>query len=133
MPRFSAKACWVVAILASMLFGFHARATDAICPPPAPLAEDEDFPRMGEERFTQEAYESSLGHLKEFPGRIVDAVDLRRTVQSSETWIGYHNSLRIVEGWVLKQAALRDLEAKRADGPAIQRFCAFVASAHYSD
>jgi hypothetical protein len=66
-------------------------------------------------------------------GRQSDArADLQRTVASSETWIGYANSLRIVEGWNLKQAALREIESG-TKGPAVERFCGFVAVAKYAD
>lgn len=88
---------------------------------------------MGEQLFTHERYESSLRSLQEFPQQLIGAYDLKHTVQSSETWIPYENQLRIVEGWVLKQGALRDIEANRPDGPGIQRFCAFVAKTEYVD
>jgi hypothetical protein len=88
---------------------------------------------MPESVFTQEQYDSALHALKSFPSRIIDASDLQRTVDSSETWIGYANSLRIVEGWVLKQAALREIESGKTNGPAVKSFCGFVATAEYSD
>jgi hypothetical protein len=121
----------LIVVLAAL--GSHASAADSMCPPPPPIPKDADDHRMPESVFTQEEYDSALHALKNFPSRIIDASDLQRTVNSSETWIGYANSLRIVEGWVLKQAALREIESGKANGPAVKGFCTFVATAEYSD
>ena len=108
-----------------------AESTD-FCPPLPPLAEGQDDLRIAESGFTQERYEAAIQHLLEFPARIINAEDLRGTVASSETWIGYENSLRFVRGWVLKQAAVAEAKSGHR-GAAVEAFCAFAANAAYAD
>jgi hypothetical protein len=123
----------LVLTTALVLLGSQANAARSLCPTLPPLAEGADDLRMPESAFTQEKFDAALHALKNFPRRIIDAPDLQRTINSSETWIGYSNSLRIVEGWILKQAALHDVESGRAEGSAVKRFCNFVAAAEYAD
>ena len=73
-----------------------------------------------------------MGNLRTLPQRLREADDLGARVASSETWIGYENSLRIIEGWVLKQAALSEVRAG-SQGSAVDRFCEFIAQAEYAD
>ena len=75
-----------------------------------------------EKDFTKEKYQSNLKLMKSFPREFMVMTDISQA-QSFETWIGYRNSLLIVEGYVLKQTA--ELTSKEED---IDRFCNFINS-----
>ena len=111
--------------------------------------------RMGEEAFTREAAERALGYFKtNLPQLMTEFKDFQRLQSVDRYYISYPNTLRILEGWMLKQDVLvaRDtlelLQARRKSGDASsddvaraqgqyetrrQRFCAFVANAYYVD
>jgi hypothetical protein len=111
--------------------------------------------RMREEAFTREGAERALAYFKTtLPQLMVEFKEFTRLQGVDRYYISYPNTLRILEGWMLKQDALgaRDtlalVEARRRSGGASQedvtraraqydsrrqRFCAFVAAAHYVD
>jgi len=111
--------------------------------------------RMGEEAFTREGAERALAYFKTtLPQLMVEFKEFARLQSVDRYYISYPNTLRILEGWMLKQDALgaRDslalLEARQRSRGASpedvtrararyesrrRRFCAFVAAAHYVD
>jgi len=111
--------------------------------------------RMREAAFTREGAERALAYFKTtLPALMAEMKDLQRLQATDRYYISYPNTLRILEGWLLKQDALvaRDslalLQARQKTGDASaeevvraraqfdtrkQRFCTFVANAHYVD
>ena len=82
-----------------------AQAGPKICPPPPPLVEGQDDLRIKEEDFTAEQFTSSLSILEtDIPKELQDQ-DTKRVLarlDSSEFWIGYANSLKLIRGYMLK-------------------------------
>lgn len=119
-----------------------AHAGSRLCPPPPPVKEGEDDLRMKEEEFNAEHIAKSLSYLQnDIPNDLQDN-DSKKIIArlgSSEFWISYDNSLRFIEGYMLKQAAL--LQIAQSRGPkktkqkddAVKRFCDFLGSAEYTD
>jgi|SRR5436309_15169078 len=132
----------VLAVALSSLAVPSAFAGPKLCPPPPPLKEGQDDMRMNEEDFDFKDFASSLSFLhKEIPKRLLDkdSKAVQRRLDSSEFWIGYRNSLLVIEGYALKQAALLQIaqtqlspKTKPRDD-AVKRFCEFVGSSHYAD
>jgi len=111
--------------------------------------------RMSEAVFTRDAAERALGYFRTtLPQLMGEFKDFQRLQSVDRYYISYPNTLRILDGWMLKQDALvaRDsavlVEARRKNGDASdaevararaqyesrrQRFCAFVAKASYVD
>jgi hypothetical protein len=119
-----------------------AYAETRLCPSPHPLKEGQDDLTIKEEEFTAENFFSSLSYLqKDLPKELLDKDmnAVKDRLDSSFFWIGYENSLKLIEGYSLKQAALLQIKqlqvspkAKRKDD-AVKRFCKFVGSTRYAD
>ncbi len=95
------------------------------------VAHDEqaDDLRIMEAEFTKEQYQSSIAYLSEFPREIVYSEDLAKTVKSSETWISYDNSLKFVQGYILREIAITNPVPSN-----INAFCKFLSvQGEYSD
>lgn len=106
--------------------------SQTLCPENPALPAGVDDLRMEESTFTASAYTRALEYLREFPLQLLEAENVGSKVLNAETWISYSNSLKIVEGWQLKQAALAEIQQDES-GNAVARFCEFLAHAAYSD
>jgi len=136
--------------LALFLLGASSPTSDFLCPEQAKLPKDQDDSRMHEREFTLDHAIESLEFLQnDFSSRIFSPgpKELRN---DSSNYISYANSLKIIEGALLKQQALlersrRDTLSARAASRSSQsdagvrfaaakkRFCEFVQSAEYVD
>jgi hypothetical protein len=97
---------------------------------------------MKEEEFNAKHAATALSYLqKDIPGELQgkDSKRIMARLGSSEFWISYDNSLRFIEGYLLKQAALlqisqsRGLKKTKQNDDAVKRFCDFLGSAEYTD
>ena len=77
--------------------------------------------RIAEEEFTRARYQQSLEYLKSFPRTVIFSENVEREVKSTETWIGYMTSTRIIEGYVLRTEALASGSSED-----IAKFCNFL-------
>ena len=128
-----------------------ASAQESLCPPRDPVAPDADDPAMHEREFTlQKARESITFFREDFAKRIWGPEPVRDFSAWSGHYISYANSLRFIEGALLKEHALllkaqaalaarvdpkgpEANKAKAAFDAARDTFCAFVASSKYVD
>jgi hypothetical protein len=132
-------------LLAVALWSFwetSAHASSRLCPPPAPVKEGEDDMRMKEDEFNAEHIAKSLFYLQnDIPNELQgnDSKKIMARLGSSEFWISYDNSLRFIEGYMLKQAALLQIAQSRGSKKTkqkvdtVKRFCDFLGSAEYTD
>ncbi len=132
----------LLAFAVCSLGGTQAHGDASICPPLPPLPEGVDDLRTKETDFTAQRAASSRSYLqKEVPKdlREKDDTKIKRRLESSEFWISYDNSLRIIEGYLLKQEALLQIAQSRLSkttktrDAAVKRFCDFLGSAHFAD
>ncbi len=126
-------------------------AEESLCPPRGPVAPDADDYAMHEREFTVEHARESITFFREdFAKRIWGPEPVKDFSASSGHYISYANSLRFIEGALLKEHALllkaqaalaarvapRGTDAKKAKAAfdaARDTFCAFVASSNYVD
>src|SRR5262245_41530191 len=128
-------------ILSILIMGLGVAFGDSgenLCQTPQSLPPDVDDLRMVEGDFTVERCTAALEYLrKEIPRRLIDAPDRVKALDSSEFWISYGNSLKVIEGFMLRQDALHAIElnkkSPRSSLPAVARFCEFLAQATYED
>jgi len=111
---------YIVTFIAMLLLSSPVLAKELLCEV-RKLSLGEDDLRISEMEFTYEAYQRSVKLLKNMPKKLIDAKNLRRTVDSSETWIGYDTSLRFIQGYVLRTKALNEKSNEN-----ISRFCDFM-------
>ena len=84
-----------------------ASAQESLCPPREPVAPDADDPAMHEREFTrQKARESITFFREDFAKRIWGPEPVRDFSAWSGHYISYANSLRFIEGALLKEHAL---------------------------
>ncbi|MDM3871051.1 hypothetical protein QSV34_06740 [Porticoccus sp. W117] len=74
-----------------------------------------------ESEFNYRKYQASLDYLSKIPRMFAHAEQPEKVARSAEVWIGYLNSLVIVQGYNLKQAALFEPTKKN-----IEAFCEFL-------
>jgi len=83
---------------------------------------------MSESDFTLELYRESIDFLR---NRVINALDTHASLEALEGdthfWIEYQNSVRAIEGYVLRQRAIYD------GGSAVAAFCEFLEKSHWSD
>lgn len=133
-----------LAVVAVILYGLTvaiASAEERLCPSSPSLPPDVDDHRMTEDQFTLEHFQSSLSYFQnDLAKELVKTKRTEDVINKEAFWITYENSLRFIEGYALKQAALLERTqvtpgstAKKWRGPAVQRFCEFVSKAQYLD
>ena len=141
-----------VVVAFMLIFGNQlALAAEPLCTDPAPLPEGADDLRMHEEEFTLDHARNSIEFLRtEFAARIWGPDAVKDFDAWSGHYISYANSLKFIEGALLKQEALlqrfraQELaaavpdseevrEAEQAARDAAERFCNLVESAEYVD
>jgi hypothetical protein len=123
----------VVILLAAVAVSGASEPGETLCPPPPPLRPEVDDLRMREGDFTAERYTDALKYLQsEVPKRLLDASDAADVINGSAFWISYANSLRVIEGYVLRREALHSI-LRGDDGPQLERFCRFLSEAEYTD
>jgi hypothetical protein len=126
-------------------------ASDRLCPEKTPLQDGSDDLRMYEKEFTFEEAQSSVTFLQtDFAGRIWGAEPVKDFSAWSGHYISYANSLKFIEGALLKQQALlnrfrlRELTLSDPNSPeisqakedlekSIQAFCDLVNESEYVD
>jgi hypothetical protein len=126
-------------------------AAESLCPEPAPLPEGADDLRMSEEEFTLDHARSSVEFLRtEFAARIWGPDAVKDLNAWSGHYISYANSLKFIEGALLRQEALLQRlraeelgaatpgseearEAEQATRDAAEKFCNLLESAEYVD
>ena len=123
--------------LSFLVVGSSALGEERLCPPPADPVEGSDDLRIKEGDITLQHYRDSMRYLRSELPRRVDALPPGSNVDTIEGfWLSYFNSLSYVEGYTLKTAALLERArrpGKKTNGPAEQRFCAWLKKAEYSD
>jgi hypothetical protein len=102
-----------------------------------PLPKEVDDHRMREADLTQARYSEALAYFKEGLSRQLSKAKATEDVTHSEGfWIAYSNSVAVLEGYTLRQAALLERArggAAKTRGPAVQRFCSFLSKTRYLD
>ena len=87
-----------------------------------------------EHEFTQRQYIDSLYYLQnEFSRRLLAFGRVSEFEHNTEFWISYYNSLKFIEGYMLRQAAQAEVSAHSKKGEATDRFCRFLQKARYED
>jgi len=125
-----AQAVALIAVL-----GGPALAQETLCPPLKPLAEGADDHRVREADFTSARFSEALAYFKEdLSRRLAEAKASEHVTEREGFWIGYDNSVKILEGYALRQAALLEHASKAGvRGPATQKFCDFLSKTRYLD
>jgi hypothetical protein len=141
----------LVLALVPFLLGASSPSSDSLCPGRPALPKTQDDLRMSEGEFSLTHAMESLRFLQnDFSSRIFGPGPRDDLRDDSSHYISYANSLRFVEGTLLKQQALierarRDtLAARAAPGSsqsearsrfaaAKRRFCDFLRAAEYVD
>ena len=119
----------LIYIVIFSFLSFSAIAEQSLCEVAKQHDEKADNLRINEAEFTKEHYQSSISYLEDFPGRIVNSEDLSEAIRSSETWISYDNSLKFVQGYILREIAIRESTPIN-----ISAFCDFLSmKGEYSD
>lgn len=144
------RARTVVTLVLLMLPAF-AHAEQPLCPPRVVGANEPEGLVMREGDFTLEKAESSVVFLRtDFGRRILGPDAVKDFGASSEHYISYANSLRFIEGALLKEHALQlraQAELLARDRPsssearaaqtdyesARKKFCTFVQNSAYVD
>ena len=137
--------------LAPFLLGASSPSSEILCPGQPVLPKEQDDLRMHEREFTVKHAMESLQFLKnDFSSRLFGSGPQEDLRNDSSHYISYANSLRFIEGTLLKQQALierarRDTLSARAASRSSQsdagarfeaaksRFCDFLRSAKYVD
>ncbi|GAB1266737.1 hypothetical protein NBRC116493_30350 [Aurantivibrio infirmus] len=84
---------------------------------------------MSEKDFSFNSYNLSLEFLEQFPKLFLESKNIEQFARSSETWISYLNSLKIIKGYHLKQKALITPSKENTEN-----FCNFLkAEGTYAD
>ena len=119
----------LIYILAFFFLSFSAVAAQSLCEIAKQYDGQADDLRIYEAEFTKEHYQSSITYLENFPRKFVNSKDLTKTVRNSEIWISYDNSLKFVQGYILREIANREPTLKN-----ISAFCDFLnTNGEYSD
>ena len=139
-----------IALLALMI-SHQVFASDKLCPNRAPLQEGADDLRMQEDEFTDVSAMESMKFLQtDFSKRIGGTNAVKGFSAWSGHYISYANSLKFIEGTLLKQqvllyrARLTELsivtpesseipKIKSKLGVAVKSFCTFLDEAEYVD
>lgn len=125
-----------VVALVGALHG-SASGEDTLCPPLKPVPEGVDDHRMREADLTPARFSEALAYFEEDLSRQLSEAKATVAVTTREGfWIAYSNSVKVLEGYTLRQSAL--LERARGSGakgrgPALQRFCDFLSKTRYLD
>jgi hypothetical protein len=137
--------------LGPFLLGASSSSSEILCPGQSALPKEQDDLRMHEREFTVKNAMESLQFLRnDFSSRIFGPGPQEDLRNDSSHYISYANSLRFIEGTLLKQEALieraqRDTLSARAASRSSQRdagvrfeaakshFCDFLRSAKYVD
>ncbi len=138
-------------ILVFLLASQHAVAADVLCPKNAPLQEGVDDLRMQEDEFTAEQAMDAVKFLQtDFSKRIFGTNAVKDFHAWSGHYISYANSLKFIEGALLKQqvlinrARLKELSVLVPESAEIsqlkvnleaatQKFCVLLSTAEYVD
>ncbi len=117
-----------VITLITLAFSGSVVANEALCPRLPVLPNDVDDLRMSEADCNADQYADSLSFLRsKFPKKIRSVKEIKEVTWSHEFWISYFNSLKFIEGYVLKQKAIQK------GGAAKKAFCKFMSQANYVD
>ena len=115
---------WRSLVFGALLLPGVVAAKD-LCPGRPPIV---DPMEMSESDFTAEAYGEALEFLR---NGLLEALKTNSSIQALEGdthfWIQYQNSVRAIEGYVLRERALYE------GGSAVTRFCEFLEQSHWSD
>jgi phosphate-selective porin len=104
-----------------------------LCPTrPAPPGVDDL--RFSEDQFTGAQFESSYAYFEaELPRQLDEAEKTSELTDREGFWIGYGNRLRLMKGYVLKQAALIEQTGRSSDSTLLRdstsatfRLCRFL-------
>jgi hypothetical protein len=111
-----------------------------LCPktPPAPGADDL---RFSESQFTAAKFDSSYAYFEAELPRALDGAEKTSELTDREGfWIGYGNRLRLMKGYMLKQAALLEQAGHAPDSTLLKdstsatfRLCRFLETVHAVD
>ena len=141
----------LIVIIIVFSFSNKVIASSSICPDPPPLQEGADDFRMHERDFTLEEALESVSFLQtDFSKRIWGDNAVTDFSSWSGHYIGYHNSLKTIEGMLLKQQVLLEIarlnevtatssnsetidQSKKKLKMARDHFCEFLNSAEYVD
>ena len=89
--------------------------------------------RVREADFTRERYSESLAYLEDLGNQLARDQKTTAITQKEGFWIGYVNSRIHLEGYALRLEAQLERQTMRPGGPALRRFCDFVARTTYLD
>jgi len=112
----------------------------SLCPktPPSPGVDDL---RFSEDQFTGAQFDSSYAYFEADLPRELDRAEKTSELTHREGfWIGYGNRLRLMKGYMLKQAALIEQTGRSSDSTLLRdstsatfRLCQFLATVHAVD
>jgi hypothetical protein len=110
--------------------------TPPLCPPLPPVPAGADDLRFSEADFTEQKFESSWAYFEHQLSRDLQRVEKTADLTDREGfWIMYGNSLRLMRGYMLKQAAQLERASRPGittlasdSGTATFRFCRFLAT-----
>ena len=125
---------YFVQIIFFFFWANFAVAEGPICSQLPPLPAGADDLRIKEHEITKSKYSESLDFIRnEFPRRLLSYEKISEYEQNTEFWLSYYNSLKFIEGYVLKQAAEQEIQIKKQKGKAAAEFCSFLKEAMYVD
>jgi hypothetical protein len=140
---------FILIALVPFLLGASPPPSNILCPRQPALPKEQDDLRMHEHEFTLKHAMESLQFLQnDFSARVFGPGPREDLRDDSSHYISYANSLRFIEGALLKQEALveqarRDASPRASRGSqsaagvrfeaAKRRFCEFLRSAEYVD
>ena len=112
----------------------------SLCPktPPCPGLDDL---RFSEDQFTAGQFDSSYAYFDaELPRALTGAEKTSELTEREGFWIGYGNRLRLMKGYMLKQAALLEQTRHSPDSALLRdstsatfRLCKFLETVHAVD
>jgi len=118
-----------VVALIGVLSG-SANGEESLCPPLKPLPEGVDDHRMRESDLTPTRFNQALAYFKgDLSRQLAEAKPTVEVTNREGFWIAYDNSLKVLEGYALRQTALLERTGKTASkGRAGQQHSGFVTS-----
>ena len=127
------RTCLAIALIVTSAPAF---ASGPLCPRLAPLPADRDDSRMTEDEISEASLKAALEYFRKDLPEQLRGLPERGDVNAIEGfWIGYSNSLQLIEGYTFKAKA--QLEQARsggkAAGPATRRFCAWLKKQEHLD
>ena len=123
----------VAAVLLCTLFPSLGSTQSRLCPAPKPLPADVDDSRVREADFTRERFVEALAYFDDLAQQLAQDPKTSALTEKEGFWIGNVNSRIHLEGYGLRLQAQLEFQKTRRRGPAVRRFCDFVARTKYLD